>query len=175
MGVLELTALPSVDREYWIPAVEEVDALLVWGGDVLYLRHWMRESGLFGSVRPDLVYVEVSAGSMGATSWIGVTYARGKPPKGDNFKSELISVDTPEGELSVNFTMASGMGLVDLALLPHFGHERFPENSLLNCEIWASKLPVPLYALDDQTAIRGFDGTAEVVSEGHRKRFAPKS
>jgi len=175
LGVLELTALPSVDKENWIPEVEETDALLVWGGDVLYLRRWMHESGLadvFGSLRRDLVYVGVSAGSMVTCSWIGETYTH-EPPKGEDIKSEVVLVDSPEGELSVNFTVAPGLGLVDLALLPHVGHERFPENSLANCEKWSSKLPVPLYAIDDQTAIKVVDGTAEVVSEGHWKLFAP--
>jgi dipeptidase E len=44
--VLELTALPSIKEAYWIAAVQEADALLVSGGDVLYLCRWMRESGL---------------------------------------------------------------------------------------------------------------------------------
>jgi len=178
LGVLELTALPSVAKENWIPAVEETDALLVWGGDVLYLRRWMRESGLadlFGSLKRELVYVGVSAGSMATTSWIGETYTNSDPPKADDIKSEVVLVDTPEGEMSVNFTVAPGLGLADFALLPHVGHERFPENSWTNCEIWASKLPVPLYALDDQTAIKVVDGTAEVVSEGHWKLFTPNS
>jgi dipeptidase E len=174
LGVLELTALPSVKKENWIPAVEETDALLVWGGDVLYLRHWMRESGLadlFDSLKRELVYVGVSAGSIVVTSTIGETYTGSEPPKGDDIKSEVVLVDTPEGELSVNFTMAPGLGLVDFALLPHMGHERFPENSCANSELWASKLPVPLYALDDQTAIKVVDGTADVVSEGKWKLF----
>lgn len=46
VGVLELTALPSLDEERWVPLVRETDVLLVAGGDVLYLCHWMRESGL---------------------------------------------------------------------------------------------------------------------------------
>src|SRR5436305_5197067 len=46
LGVLELTALPSINKEYWIAAVKETDALLVWGGEVLYLCYWMRQSGL---------------------------------------------------------------------------------------------------------------------------------
>jgi dipeptidase E len=46
LGVLELTALPSIKKEYWIAAVQEADALLVQGGDVWYLCRWMRESGL---------------------------------------------------------------------------------------------------------------------------------
>ncbi len=40
------TALPSIDEAHWVPIVREADALLVWGGDVLYLCHWMRQSGL---------------------------------------------------------------------------------------------------------------------------------
>jgi dipeptidase E len=46
LGVLELTALPSIDDEHWVPTVRETDVLLVNGGDPLYLSHWMRESGL---------------------------------------------------------------------------------------------------------------------------------
>lgn len=46
LGVLELTALPSIDTERWVPWVLETDVLLVNGGDALYLCHWMRQSGL---------------------------------------------------------------------------------------------------------------------------------
>ena len=42
LGVLELTALPSIDEERWVPWVREADVLLVNGGDALYLCHWMR-------------------------------------------------------------------------------------------------------------------------------------
>src|SRR5512135_1314084 len=45
LGVLELTALPSLDKELWVPVVRQTDALLVGGGESLYLAHWMRESG----------------------------------------------------------------------------------------------------------------------------------
>jgi dipeptidase E len=59
VGMLELTALPSIDEKNCVPMVRETDALLVCGGDVLYLHHWMRESGLadlFPSLS-DTVYV----------------------------------------------------------------------------------------------------------------------
>ncbi len=49
MGVLELTALPSLDAERWVPLVRETDVLLVEGGDATYLCHWMRQSGLAAS------------------------------------------------------------------------------------------------------------------------------
>ena len=45
LGVLELTALPSIGRTSG-PRVRETDVLLVNGGDALYLCHWMRQSGL---------------------------------------------------------------------------------------------------------------------------------
>jgi dipeptidase E len=42
-----------------------------------------------------------------------------------------------------------------------------------NAEKWAGRLPVPAYAIDDQTAVAVIDGTVEVVSEGHWKLFNP--
>ena len=66
MAVLELTALPSIGEERWIPWVREADVLLVNGGDALYLCHWMRQSGLV-DLLPSLdetVWVGLSAGSM---------------------------------------------------------------------------------------------------------------
>ena len=174
LGVLELTALPSVARENWVPEVEGADALLVWGGDVLYLRRWMRESGLadlFGALNREIVYVGISAGSMVTGSFIGETYTGHNPPTGDDIQSDAVLIDTPEGEMSVDFTVAPGLGLFDFALLPHANHEMFPENSFLQAKTWASRLPVPLYVLDDQSAIAVVDGVVEVVSEGQWKVF----
>jgi dipeptidase E len=176
LGVLELTALPSIKKEYWVPSVEEADALLVWGGDVLYLGYWMRQSGLadlLPSLRRESVYVGVSAGSMAVASTLGEIYDN--PPSGSSsaLTSEDIVFATPHGEISRIFATAQGTGLVDFALIPHLDHERFPENSLANAEKWAGRLPVPVYAIDDQTAIKVADRTVEVVSEGKWKLFTP--
>src|SRR3954449_5326563 len=72
LGVLELTALPSIDEEVWVPMVQETDALLVGGGDPMYLCYWMQQSGL-ADLLPSLraVYVGLSAGSMVMTPSIG--------------------------------------------------------------------------------------------------------
>ena len=153
LGVLELTALPSLKEELWIPTVREIDVLLVAGGDPLYLAYWMRQSGLanlFPSLRPELVYVGVSAGSMVVTpSFAGENYGGLNLPPRDE----------------------QALGLVDFSVFPHLDHESFPENSLANAEIWAAKLPVSTYAIDDQTAIQVTDGVAQVISEGHWKLF----
>ena len=112
----------------------------------------MRQSGLadlFASLRRETVYVGVSAGSMVATSQSA----------------------TPRGELDLTFALAPGIGLVDFSLFPHLDYEAKPDTSLANVERWAARLPVPMYAIDDQTAIKVANGTVEVVSEGSWKLF----
>jgi dipeptidase E len=176
LGVLELTALPSIDKKAWVPAVEETDALLVWGGDPLYISYWMRQSGLIDllpSLRPEAVYVGVSAGSMAASSTFGETYRNPRSCSGSPLKSEDITFTTPKGEISQTFITAQGAGMVDFALIPHLDHEDHPDASLVNAEKWAARLPVPVYAIDDQTAIKVTGDTVEVISEGHWKLFNP--
>jgi dipeptidase E len=174
LGVLELTALPSIDKKAWVPSVENADALLFWGGDPVYLSYWMRESGLtelLPSLRREAVYVGVSAGSMAASSIFGETFSN--PPNGNGirFTSEDIVFATPKGEISRTFVTTQGAGLVDFALIPHFDHADHPDASLANAEKWAAKLPVPVYAIDDETAIKVTGGTVDIVSEGHWKLF----
>jgi dipeptidase E len=150
LGVLELTALPSIDPELWRPMVEETDALLVDGGDPLYLCHWLRQSGLAELV-PSLraVWVGLSAGSMVMAPNIGKEFVGWKLPGGGD----------------------QGLGLVDFSIFPHLDNDDLPDNCLANAERWAAGVPVAGYAIDDETAITVTDGAVEVVSEGHWKLF----
>lgn len=174
VGVLELTALPGIDKKAWVPSIEEADAILAWGGDPVYLAYWMRQSGLVDlipSLPKGLVYVGVSAGSMAVSSFFGEAYSN--PPNGINnaHSSEGMVFDTPQGEISRTFVTAQGAGVVDFALIPHFDNSDHPDACGTNAEKWAAKLPVPVYAIDDNTAIKVIDGTVEVVSEGNWKLF----
>ena len=176
LGVLELTTLPSINRKEWVAMVEETDALLVWGGDPLYLSYWMRQSGLadlLPSLRPELVYVGVSAGSMAATSIIGETYSNPPSTIARPLTSEPIVFAASEGEISRTFVTAQGLGLTDFSLIPHMDHPNHPDASLANAEKWAAKIPAPVYAIDDESAIRVADWAVEVVSQGHWKLFTP--
>jgi dipeptidase E len=176
LGLLELTALPSISKKAWAPMVEETDALLVWGGDPLYLSHWMQQSGLtdlLPSLRQESVYVGVSAGSMAVASIFGETYRNAPSRSGSALTSDDVRVATPKGELNMTFITAKGAGLVDFALIPHLDHEDHPDASLANAQKWAGRLPVPVYAIDDQTAVKVVNETVEVVSEGHWKLFTP--
>ncbi len=152
LGVLELTALPSVKKEYWLPMVQAADVLLVNGGDAVYLNYWMRQSGL-ADLLPSLraVYVGLSAGSMVMA-----------PNIGEDFINWTQSADGDQG-----------LGIVDLAIFPHLDHEDLPDNTMAHAERWAAGMRVPGYAIDDETAIKVIDGAIEVVSEGHWKLFTP--
>jgi dipeptidase E len=150
VGLLELTALPSIDKELWVPLVQETDALLVGGGDSLYLTHWLRQSGL-ADLLPSLraVWVGISGGSMVMTPNIGAEVVLWKPPGGGD----------------------AALGVVDFAIFPHVDHPAMPDNSMAEAERWAAGLSVPAYAIDDQTAIRVVDGAVDIISEGHWKFF----
>jgi len=160
LGVLELTALPSIQLESWVPRLRETDAVLVWGGDVLYLCHWMRQSGL-ADLLPSLsesVYVGVSAGSIVVTPY--------------NCDAEFNLQYVPAGSAMAE-EGGRALGLVDFALRVHLDREGFDDSSLSNIEKWAAGIPVPTYAIDDETAIQVADGRVEVVSEGRWKLFTP--
>ena len=153
VGVLELTALPSMDEERWVPWVRQADVLLVSGGDALYLAHWMRESGL-ADLLPSLsgtVYVGFSAGSMVLTPRIGEDFVGWKAPSGDD----------------------TALGVVDFSIFPHVDHPDLSENTMAAAEKWAAGLQGPAYAIDDDTAVKVADGSVELVSEGHWRLFTP--
>jgi dipeptidase E len=175
IGLFELTALPGIDKSAWMQSVEETDVLLVWGGDPVYLAYWLKESGLadyLHSLNRDLVYVGVSAGSMAmATTVFAETYRNRPTTINAALKSEEITFDTTDGQITKTLVTAHGAGFVDFAIIPHFENPDFDDASEANAEKWAAKIPGPVYALDDQSAIKVADGKIEVVSEGRWKLF----
>lgn len=153
LGLFELTTLPSLKKEFWVPMLQETDALLVGGGDCQYLTYWMQKSGvadLLPSLLNKIVYVGLSAGSMIMTRY------------GSTFGNHTLPAETDKS-----------LGLVDFAIHPHLDYPTFPQNSMANIEKLAATLPMPSYAIDDQTAIKVVDGNIEVISEGNWKLITP--
>lgn len=153
LGVLELTALPSIARDLWVPMLAETDALLVGGGDCQYLTYWMQASGLAAllpQVLEKTVYVGLSAGSMIMTRY-GTTYGH-----------HMLPADTPKC-----------LGWLDFALHPHLDCPGMADNALACVEALAEGLPMVSYALDDDSAIQVVDGDVSVISEGTWRRFDP--
>lgn len=149
LGVLELTALPTIDAERWVAWVRAADVLLVDGGDATYLYHWLRESkmaDLLASLT-ETVWVGVSAGSMVLTPRIGA-YVVEWPSAPDD----------------------RTLGVVDFSIFPHLN--AFPTNTMADAERWVADIGVPAYAIDEETAITVVDGAVEVVSEGTWTKLA---
>ena len=148
LGVLELTALPSIGEERWVPWVREADVLLVDGGEATYLRHWMRESGLSRVMPslPETVWVGMSAGSMVMTPRIGTYFVEWPAAPDDRT-----------------------LGVVDFSIFPHL--DAFPSNTMAHAERWAADIGVPAYAIDEQTAITVVDGSVQVISEGRWEKY----
>jgi dipeptidase E len=152
VGLLELTALPTMARERWEPWVRDADVLLVNGGEATFLAHWVRSSGLVDlfPVLADTVWVGVSAGSMVMTPRIGELFVQWRPEDGDRT-----------------------LGVVDFSIFPHVG--LFPTNTMAAAEEWAAGLGNPAYALDEQSAVLVDGDRVEVVSEGEWRHFGGRS
>jgi dipeptidase E len=168
LGVLELTALPSLPEEVWHPQVEEVDAIIVGGGNKFYLSYWLEKSGLFGLllqlIKQGTVYVGISAGSMMVTP--GLNFNR------DHLKKTGVYHDDEFDEaMPASAGSAKTLGLVDFVIRPHFEADYFPQATLENVEKWAAKVDYPLYALDDQSALKVIDGKVDIISRGQWKLF----
>ncbi|HEY7024046.1 MAG TPA: Type 1 glutamine amidotransferase-like domain-containing protein [Candidatus Limnocylindrales bacterium] len=150
VGVLELTALPSLPKERWVSWVRNADVLLANGGDAAYLARWMRDSGLADLI-PTLdrqVYVGFSGGSMALAPRIGTDFLYTPPPASDET-----------------------LGLIDFSIFPHVDHPDLPENTMAAAEKWAAEVGNPAYAIDDATAIRVVGDKVDVVTEGHWRLF----
>jgi len=148
LGVLELTALPTIGAQRWVPWVRAADVLVVDGGDATYLCHWMRESGLADLLPtlPETVWVGVSAGSMVMTPRIGSYFVEWPSAPHDRT-----------------------LGVVDFSIFPHLN--AFPTNTPADAARWAADIDGPAYAIDEQTAIVVDGGSVEVGSEGQWTRF----
>ena len=153
MGVLELTALPSIDDDNWVPLVRETDVLLVNGGDPMYLCHWMRESGL-----ADLLPSLQRHGLRGAER-----REHGDDPPHRGGLRQLEAARRWRRH-------AGNRRFLDLPAprSPGFAGQHHGRRRKMG-----GGHAGPAYAIDDQTAIKVVDGTVDVVSEGHWKLFTP--
>jgi dipeptidase E len=167
VNILELTALPSLDSGHWVPALEQADAILVGGGNTPYLSFWMQESGLAG-ILPELlhtrVYVGMSAGSIVAAHSMHVN--RPKLEKTGIYDDDQYGDSAPIGAGS-----DTTLGLVPFTVRPHLDADYFEHVTAADMQRQARLAPVPLYAIDDQTAIVFDDGRTTVVSEGRWRLF----
>lgn len=154
LDIVDISALP---KETVHKRLEAADIFVFGGGNTFHLMHWIEKSGLKESL-PELVktrvYVGISAGSMVATKSLILSDSR-------RFYSENTGgVDSMDG-----------LGFVDFHIRPHLNSAYFPNVTVEKVAELAMTVREPVYAIDDDTAIKVVDGEIEVVSEGKWKKF----
>lgn len=148
VDILDLAGLP---KDEWLPHVEAADLICFGGGNEQYLAKVMRDSG-FADMLPELlktkVYMGISAGSM---------------VMGQFLSHDLMKIIYPEEAFE---ELAHPFGYVDFAFVPHLNSEYFQHVRKENLESHASQYEHPVYACDDETAIKIVDGNVEFVGGG---------
>ncbi len=166
-GFIDIVSLADLSKEDIMKRLEYADVIFIGGGNTFYLSYWMEKTGLF-EVLPKLletrVYAGISAGSMIATQSIRTASQAIKNP--DKYYDELYDEFGPK-----NRSAGSTAKLVNFAVRPHFNSFTFPNVKGDFLTAIANDIKIPLYAIDDNTAIKVVDDKVEIVSEGEWKLF----
>lgn len=159
-----IVSLADISREEMMSSLEYADVIFVGGGNAFYLSYWMEKLGLFTELPKLLktrVYAGISAGTMIATQSLRTaSQAINAPELFNQGKIESFAPDVRAGIKTAK--------LADVLIRPHYGRRDFKPGYI--DEIKAD-VNFPLYALDDQSALKIVDGKIEVVSEGTWKLF----
>ena len=158
-GHFRIVSLADVSKEEMLSSLEYADVIFIGGGNAFYLSYWMDKLGLFDELPRLLesrVYAGISAGTMIATQSLRTVSHAIKNT--EFFNQGKFDEFVPGGK--ANSRTAK---LVDLVVRPHYGRRDFDEEYL---EDIARDVGYPLYALDDQSALKIIDGKVEVISEG---------
>lgn len=169
LDVLELTAFDGRAAEAWEATLAAAQAIVVGGGVGFYLSHWLQRSGLFDrlpALLADKVYVGMSAGSMVLTPGLHAN-AEERARTGALVDDEYDETGPPGASSD------RGLALVDFLVRPHLGSEFFPKITGPRMHRTARERGLPVYAIDDQSAVLVSEGEVRVVSEGVWERFVP--
>ena len=155
VDIVDISALP---KNLWKPRLEKADVLLFSGGNVFHLMYWLNKSGL-AEILPDLlkkrVYMGISAGSMVTGQRILLSQSK-----------KLYY-----GDLSSEYKDENGLGFVNFHIRPHFNSDLFPKVRVEYLKKLAKGIPEPIYAIDDESAIKVEDDKVEIISEGKHAEF----
>ncbi len=166
-GFIDIVSLADLTNNQIVERLEYADVIFVGGGNAFYLSYMMEKTGLFDALPKLLetrVYAGISAGSMIATQ--SLRSASGAIKNTDKFYDEEYDEMGPEGR-----SAGRTAKLVDFVVRPHLNSKSFPKIRGDFLEEIAKDVAVPLYAIDDMSAIKVIDSTIEVVSEGEWKFY----
>jgi dipeptidase E len=160
LNVLELNGLPE---RMVLGRLRRADVIYVAGGNQYHLANSIITSGLaaeLAGILESKVYVGVSAGSM--------IFSR-------NLSERTGEAFGEHGDLRIlgETPPRSPLGLFDWYLKPHMNSASFPNRTPAWFEKAAARLDFPVYALDDDSAVRVRGGDVDVVSDGEWRLLNP--
>lgn len=164
VDIVELTATKPEDLE---KILEPFDVIFVGGGNTFYLSYWMQKSGLFELLPKMLktkVYAGISAGSMIAGKSLVLSSQAINNP--ESFEDEHYDLLGPKDE-----SAGDVLNLIDIIFRPHLNARYFSLVNKAELATRAEDLKYPVYALDDNSALKIVDGNIEVISEGDWLKF----
>ncbi|MEK7554866.1 MAG: Type 1 glutamine amidotransferase-like domain-containing protein [Patescibacteria group bacterium] len=150
IDIVDISALP---KHAWLPRLESADVLFFSGGNTSHLMRWIKESGLI-DVLPQLLKTRVWAGISAGSIVTNPTLALSNKDKMIYYEEEF------------GYKSEDALHLVNFYTRPHFNSPHFPHANEKYLREVAKGLNAPLYAIDDQSALKVVDGKVEVVSEG---------
>ena len=162
LQIIDIAAMHGLPNSVWLTPIREADAIMVGGGNCFYLSYWLQRSGLADEL-PHLlktsVYIGVSAGSMVAGASLCVASQALNSPQ--SFKDEVYDELGPISQSS-----ATTLHLTDFVFRPHLNSPFFPKANQSFLQQFAQKIEHPMYALDDQCAIKINGQSQKVVGGG---------
>ena len=151
-GLRSYTLIDPSNDSNWEQIIEEVDLVVIAGGNTFHLLNESRTNGFFDWLKANVdkkVYMGTSAGSILLTPYIGVAPL----DNGDE--------NTP------GISDLRGVSLVDFEVSPHT-----PEDvSYKTLGEYAKQCPRTVYALDDQSAVLVSGDQLKFVSEGSWRKY----
>lgn len=148
---IDILDIAGVPEKVWRPRMETADLICFGGGNEQYLAKVMRESGV-DKVLPEFlktrVYMGISAGSMVV---------------GQFLSHDLMKVVYPE---EVFEELSQPLAYVGCLFIPHLNSDYFTQVRKEVLEKLKVDFTSPLYACDDNSALKIVDGKIEVISEG---------
>jgi dipeptidase E len=153
--MVDVVDISAISKDVWLPRLQETEILFFGGGNTFHLMHWIKKSGLKGALTSLLdtkIYAGISAGSCIAGPTI---YNSVQNLFGENYELEI----------------KEGLGLVNFQFIPHLNSPYFDKIREENLQVAARDLTEPVYAVNDNSALKIIDNKIEVVSEGIWKKF----
>lgn len=150
IDIVDISALP---KKIWLPRLKKGDVLFFSGGNSSHLMYWLEKSGL-AKLLPGLlktrVYAGISAGSIVTAPTLELSS-----------KDRILYYEKMFG-----YKNKKALGFVNFHVRPHLNSSHFPKVQEKYLEVIARKIKEPIYALDDESALKVKDGKVKIVSEG---------